>query len=140
VNLASGIGQESFGFRFYGSEGILTTSYSSLRLEKHPRDVEPGYTINTFAKKDQDAFLAEYRRKYPLRPPAVNADSEFRFAPRADAHQLHHEAFAKAIRGGGPSVEDGTFGFRAAAPALLCNQSTETGIAYGWDPIQMRKL
>jgi len=139
VNLASGVAQEQFGFRFYGSEGIMTTSYSSLRLEKHPREIEPGYTINTFAQKDQDAFLSSYRTKFPRTAPSVSADSEFTFKPQVDAHQLHHQAFAHSIRGGGPSVEDATFGFRAAAPALLCNQSSETGVAYGWDPVTMRR-
>jgi predicted dehydrogenase len=139
VNLASGVAQEQFGFRFYGSEGIMTTTYSSLRLEKHPREKEPGYSINTFAKKDQYAFLVDYRRKYPQTTPALNPDSDFTFRPQIEAHQLHHQAFAKAIRGGGPSVEDGTFGFRAAAPALLCNQSSETGIAYAWDPVKMNR-
>ena len=137
VNLASGVAQEQFGFRFYGNEGILTTTYSSLRLEKAPRETEPGYTIGTFAKKDQDAFLADYRRRYPLAAPSLNTASDSTFRPQKEAHQLHHEAFARSIRGGGPSVEDGTFGFRAAAPALLCNQSTETGVAYQWDPVKM---
>ncbi|MBZ2187123.1 MAG: Gfo/Idh/MocA family oxidoreductase [Bryobacter sp.] len=141
VNLASGIAQESFGFRFYGSEGILTTSYSSLRLEKHPRDPEPGYTISTFAQKDQDAFLREYRKQYPLSAtPALRTGTDYRFSPQRDAHQLHHDAFARSIRGQSPSVEDGTFGFRAAAPALLCNESTASGLAYGWDPQNLKRL
>lgn len=139
VNLASGVGQESFGFRFYGSEGIITTSYSTLRLEKHPRETEPGYTIQTFAQKDQQAFLSEYRKQYPAGPVALRPEQEFRFSPQADAHQLHHQAFANSIRGGGPSVEDGTFGYRAAAPALLCNQSATEGIAFGWDPVNLRR-
>ncbi len=141
VNLASGIAQESFGFRFYGSEGILTTSYSSLRLEKHPRDPEPGYTISTFAQRDQEAFLREYRKQYPLSTaPSLRTGTDYRFSPQRDAHQLHHDAFARSIRGQGPSVEDGTFGFRAAAPALLCNESTASGLAYGWDPQNLKRL
>ena len=140
VNLASGVSQEQFGFRFYGSEGIMTTTYSSLRLEKHPRESEPGYTINTFAQKDQDKFLNSYRKQYPVAAPVIRGDSEFRFTPQKEAHQLHHEAFANSIRGGGPSVEDGTFGFRAAAPALLCNESAERGLAFGWDAAAMRRL
>ncbi|MFN9300177.1 MAG: Gfo/Idh/MocA family oxidoreductase [Acidobacteriota bacterium] len=141
VNLASCIAQESFGFRFYGSEGILTTSYSSLRLDKHSRDPEPGYTISTFAQKDQDAFLREYRKQYPLSAtPALRTGTDYRFSPQRDAHQLHHDAFARSIRGQGPSVEDGAFGFRAAAPALLCNESTASGLAYGWDPQNLKRL
>lgn len=139
VNLASGVSQEQFGFRFYGSEGVMTTTYTSLRLEKHPRETEPGYTVGTFAMKDQKAFLEDYRRKYPQKAPSLTADSDFTFRPQMEAHQLHHQAFASSIRGGGPSVENGTFGLRAAAPALLCNLSTETGVAYGWDPVNLRR-
>ncbi|MBM3763665.1 MAG: Gfo/Idh/MocA family oxidoreductase [Acidobacteria bacterium] len=140
VNLASGVSQEQFGFRFYGNEGILTTTYSSLRLEKPPRENEPGYTINTFSYRDQQAFLKEYRAKYPQTGPSLNSSTDSTFRPQMEAHQLHHQAFANSIRGGGPSVEDGTFGFRAAAPALLCNESAETGLAYRWDPVAMRRL
>lgn len=140
VNLASGVSQEQFGFRFYGSEGIMTTTYSSLRLEKTPRETEPGYTVNTFAWKDQQTFLADYRKKYPTSAPSIKTNTDETFRPQVEAHQLHHMAFAQSIRGAGPSVEDGTFGYRAAAPALLCNLSATTGVAYGWDPVAMRRL
>ena len=140
VNLASGVASEQFGFRFVGSDGIMTASYNSLHLEKHTRETEPGYTISTFAQKDQDAFLKEYRKLYPPNPAPPKPDSEYKFTAQADAHRLHHEAFAQSIRGRLPSVEDGTFGFRAAAPALLCNESTEKGVAFQWDPIHMRRV
>ena len=36
VNLKSGVPEERFGFRFMGSDGVITTSMSSLLLEKAP--------------------------------------------------------------------------------------------------------
>ncbi|WP_031500556.1 Gfo/Idh/MocA family protein [Bryobacter aggregatus] len=139
VNLASGVATEQFGFRFVGSEGIMTAAYNTLRLEKHTRETAPGYSIGTLAQKDQDAFLADYRKKYPPSTAPIAPDSDFKFTAQADAHRLHHQAFAESIRGLRPPVEDATFGFRAAAPALLCNESAEKGQAFRWDPVTMRR-
>lgn len=38
VNLKSGVPDERFGFRFMGTDGVITTSMSSLLLEKAPPD------------------------------------------------------------------------------------------------------
>lgn len=143
VNLASGVAQEQFGLKFVGSEGILHATYSSLRLEKHPRETEPGYSIGTLAQADQEAFLKQYRQQYPARKTTADGmlpDVESSFRPQADAHRLHHIAFIDSIRNGKPSVEDGTFGFRAAGPALLCNESVQAGRAIDWDPVKMERV
>ena len=65
VNLKSGAPEERFGFRFMGTEGVITTSMRSLLLEKAPAEREPGYSIDTFPKAVQDEFLRQYRQKYP---------------------------------------------------------------------------
>ena len=64
VNFVSGAGETS-GFRFVGSEGVMTIGGSSVTLNKVPREKEPGYTIETFPKAVQEQFLKEYRAKYP---------------------------------------------------------------------------
>lgn len=140
VNLASGVAQEQFGFRFYGSEGILHATSNSLRLEKAPKESAPGYTISTFSAADQKAFLADYQRRYPATTPRVEGATQQVFTPQIDAHRAHHIAFADSIRNGTPSIEDGTFGYRAAAPALLCNESAAKGTALGWDPVALRRV
>ena len=53
VNFVSGAG-ESSGFRFVGSEGILTIG-GGVTVTKTPRETEPGYTIDTFPKAVQEA-------------------------------------------------------------------------------------
>ena len=50
VNFKSGVAQEQFGFRFVGSEGVMTTSMSGITISKPPKEDEPGYTIGTFPK------------------------------------------------------------------------------------------
>ena len=140
VNFVSGAGDNS-GFRFVGSEGILTIG-GGVTVSKTPRDAEPGYTIETFPKAVQEAFLKEYHKKYP--PQTPNADSmrpnvEDKFqAPHGYSDHLdHHRNFIAAVRSRKPVVEDPVFGFRAAGPALLSNVSYFEQRVCTWDPETM---
>jgi predicted dehydrogenase len=141
VNFVDGAG-ESSGFRFIGSEGIMTVD-RGVTLSKQPRQSEPGYTIDTFAKATQDQFVREYREKYPVR--RANADSmrpqsEQRYLPPYgfSDHLEHHRVFLEAIRSQKPVIEDATFGFRAAGPALLSNVSFFEQRMCEWDPSSMK--
>lgn len=139
VNLKSGVPEERFGFRFMGTDGVITTSMSSLSLEKAPPEREPGYSIGTFPKAVQEEFLRQYRQKYPSgSPPATKIEPE-RFAPPPgyDAHQEHHRVFYEAVRSRKKPVEDSVFGFRAAGPALLANTSYFEKRVCHWDPDAM---
>jgi predicted dehydrogenase len=46
VNFVNGAGETS-GFRFVGSEGLMTVG-NGVTVTKQPRETEPGYTISTF--------------------------------------------------------------------------------------------
>jgi predicted dehydrogenase len=142
VNLKGGVAQEQFGFRFIGTEGVMTTSMAGITLSKPPRAAEPGYTIATFSKAMQDQFLREYRRKYPAQPASaasMPAERIEQFVPPREhnEHQDHHPAFYDAIRAGTKSVEDAVFGLRAAGPALLANVSLAERRPRAWDPETM---
>ncbi|MBI4475676.1 MAG: Gfo/Idh/MocA family oxidoreductase, partial [Acidobacteria bacterium] len=71
VNFAEG-GGENQAFRFVGPEGTLTIGGGAVTLGRRQRSKEPGHTSDTFPKAIQDAFMKEYRAKYPeqqeLRP------------------------------------------------------------------------
>jgi predicted dehydrogenase len=138
VNLKSGVPEERFGFRFMGTEGVITTSMSSLVMEKPQPETEPGHSIGTFAKATQEKFLEAYRQKYPAtaKPPKIEPET---FAPPRgyDAHREHHRVFYEAIRSKKKPVEDAVFGFRAAGPALLANTSYFEKRMVGWDPVGM---
>jgi hypothetical protein len=135
VNLKSGIPEEEFGFRFMGSEGVITTSMSSLTLEKAPPEREPGYTINTFPKAVQEQFMRRYREQYPpMTQPAPRIEPEkFTPPPGYDAHQEHHRVFYEAVRSRKRPTEDAVFGLRAAGPALLANVSYFEKRVCQWD-------
>jgi predicted dehydrogenase len=138
VNFASGSAGELFGFRFTGSEGVMTTGMSSLTVSKTPRETEPGYTIDTFPKAVREQYMKDYRAKYP-ESHAIQPESETRFnAPAGfNAHLDHHRNFHAALRSRKPFIEDAVFGFRAAGPALLTNTSYNEQRVCSWDPEKM---
>jgi len=54
------------------------------------------------------------------------------------AHYDHFGNFFKAIRENGQVEENPVFAFRAAAPALLCNDSYFQDEFIKWDPVNMK--
>jgi len=136
VNFAAGAA-ESSGFRFIGSEGVMTLS-GVVTLAKKQRAKEPGYTIDTFAKATQEAFLKDYRAKYPENRD-VAASSQDTYAPPSGYSDSvdHFRAFFDGMRSRKPVVEDAVFGFRAAGAALLTNRSLFDNQAYAWNPETM---
>ncbi len=141
VNFESGA-KESSGFRFTGSEGIMTVG-NNVTVTGAPPETEPGYTIGTFAADEQEAFLKAYRAKYPLTdatPQNMRGAKEmvYEAPPKYSDHLDHHRNFAMAVRSRKPVVEDSTFGFRAAGPALLSNMSYFENRLLEWDPTTMK--
>ncbi|MEO7144412.1 MAG: Gfo/Idh/MocA family oxidoreductase [Bryobacteraceae bacterium] len=140
VNFVDG-GSESSGFRFIGSEGIMTIG-NGVSLTKQPNEARPGYSIETFPKQVQAEFLKQYREKYPEQRPNVDsmrpqADESFLPPPGYSDSLDHHRNFIHAVRTRTPVVEDPTFGFRAAGPALLSNISYFENRQCVWDPESM---
>jgi predicted dehydrogenase len=140
VNFVNG-GSENSGFRFVGSEGILTIG-EGVTVSRQPRETEPGYTIDTFPKATREAFLKQYRERYPqVRATAdsIRPSGKDEFLPSEDYsdHVDHHRNFLEAVRSRKPVVEDAVFGFRAAGPALLSNVSYFEQRICEWDPSTM---
>jgi predicted dehydrogenase len=140
VNFVSGAGETS-GFRFVGSEGILTVG-NGVTVAKQPREAAPGYTIDTFPKNVQEEFLKQYREKYPSQRATADAMrpklNEEYLPPRGyNDHLDHHRVFIDAVRSRKPVVEDADFGLRAAGPALLSNTSYFEQRVIHWDPVTM---
>lgn len=141
VNFVSGAPENS-GFQFIGSDGILTVG-KDVTLSTPPHAAEPGYTVSTFSKAEQEAFLKEYRAKYPeTKPTAASMQGDlhevYEAPPHYSDHFDHHLNFALAVRSRKPVVEDPVFGFRAAAAALLANVSYFEQRTAGWDPVAMK--
>src|SRR5262245_5527454 len=138
VNFADGGGGEE-GFRFVGSEGVMTIG-RGVTVSRKPLQKEPGLSTGTFPKSMQDAIKKEYRTKYQENLKELDATKEEVYLPPPGySDQVDHLAnFLEAVRTRKPVVEDVVFGFRAAGPALLTNLSYFQGRSYEWDPETMK--
>jgi predicted dehydrogenase len=138
VNFADGAGGEE-GFRFVGSEGVLTLGGDGISVTRRRPETEPGYTIGTFPKALQDAYLKDYRQKYPERTEEINTTKVERFfAPREYSdHKAHLRNFIECCRTRLTPYQDATFGLRAAGPAVLSNLSLWEKRPVAWDPESM---
>ena len=96
VNFVSGAGDNS-GFRFVGSEGILTIG-NGVTVSKTPRETEPGYTIDTFPKAVQEAFLKRIPRE------VSGADSECRQHAAESGGQVPGAAWVQRSSGSPPQL------------------------------------
>ncbi len=139
VNFADGSGG-SEGFHFIGSDGVLTIGGPGVTLSRKPRAKEPGYSIDTFPQAMQQQILEDYRAKYPPQSALATTSDEVFAAPSGYSDQYDHfVTFVNAVRSRAPVTEDAAFGFRAAAPALLTNDSYFEHAAIDWDPRAMRR-
>ena len=134
-------------FRFVGSDGVINVNFTELSLnrtgivEPSRNDVLKGYnSVTTFANAMQKE-LGESLRLDPPRPKATSENGwpEKYVVPKGyDERYDHFVNFFTSIREKKPVYENATFGLRAAAPALLCNDSLRIGKELSWDPVQLR--
>ena len=138
VNFVDGGGGEE-GFRFVGSEGVMTIG-RGVTVTRRPLPKEPGLSTNTFPKSMQEAIQKEYGLKYPPNLKDLNSTREETYVTPVGYSDLadHLANFIEAVRTRQPVVEDAEFGFRAAGPALLTNLSYFQGRSYEWDPQAMK--
>ena len=145
VNFKSSVPRgEAFGLRFVGSEGNMMVTMDDLHVSKQPREVEPGYTVDTFSAAQQKAVLAAYHEKYPsqtIAPEQLQSNDTMHFVqPQGfSSHLEHHRNFMNAVRTRKPFFEDGVFGFRTAGPSLLTTTSLNEGKVCGWDAESMTR-
>ena len=84
-------------------------------------------------QKEYDAkWTAEQRKK------KTKQDIIFKAPEGYSDHLDHFTNFFDATRTGKPVVEDAEFGFRAAAPALACNESYFKKKIIHWDLVQLK--
>lgn len=135
VNFKSGLPRESFGVKFIGSEGVMTADFKGVSLDKLPQTDEFDYTIKSFAEETQKTLTAAWNAKHLSPESRIQQGSGKYLDTSANEPQLeHHKNFYRSIREGQPLIEDPTFGLRAAAPALLTNESLFQRKIMTWDP------
>ncbi|MCG2588334.1 Gfo/Idh/MocA family protein [Rhodohalobacter sulfatireducens] len=146
-NLADG-GGTGTRFQFIGDEGAMEIAPgNSVKLTRIPRrepsmdDLQGYNSLLTFSEEVQEEFKQNYREQHADEveyQPEMNQTEEFRTPDGYDSRLDHFVNFFDSIRNGTPVFEDSTFGFRAAAPALLTNTSLKEQRVVRWDPENMR--
>ena len=143
VNFVSGTGGSEV-VRFIGDEGTIDITGDSLIVRHNKLPVAPGIggwdTLGTYPQAMQDKLLKDYNLKYSAdqQKREKKPDIIYKQPNGFDEHLEHHTNFFDSVRTGKPVVEDATFGFRAAAPCLACNDSYFSKKIIGWDPEKMK--
>ncbi|MEP6616793.1 MAG: Gfo/Idh/MocA family oxidoreductase [Ginsengibacter sp.] len=135
VNFVDGTGGTNY-LRMVGSEGSMTVEWDKVTLFKNNEHVDADdpllKTKSTAAGKEY-----VYERKTMVDPEKLEFTAEKGYK---GAHFDHHYNWANAIRSQGHVNEDALFGYRAAAPALLCNDSYFNNKIMHWDPENLRTI
>ena len=120
--------------KLVGSEGSMDITWDSVTLKRNK------------TMESDDPFYIEQMRKAgtpvtsrkKILPPeeyTFSAEKGYLGGPYD-----HFNNFFNAIKSGSNVTEDATFAFRAAAPALLCNDSYNKDMAILWDPEKMQLI
>ncbi len=143
VNFISGTGGQEI-IRLVGSEGVIEVRGNDLNIRHSLMPEAPGFggydSLFTFPKSMQEEMQKDYNAKWTdaqkKRP--TKEDVVFKAPQGYSDHLDHFTNFFDAVRTGKTVVEDATFGFRAAAPALSCNDSYFQKKVIKWDPVNMK--
>jgi predicted dehydrogenase len=119
--------------KIVGSRGSMDVKWGEVVLKRNEVSSDDPFEK---AKLQEMGIEAPDRKK--ILPPAetiYKAEKDYK-----GAHYDHFRNFFKAIRTGGAVAENPEFGFRAAAPALLCNDSYFKNEYMNWDPVVMKVI
>lgn len=136
VNFVDGTGGTNY-LRMVGSEGSMTVEWDKVTLYRNRNIID--VTDPLLQTKNNSAAQKEYvyHRKAMVPPDTMIYTAEEGYK---GAHFDHHYNWINAIRTKGKVVEDALFGYRAAAPALLCNQSYFDNKIIQWDPKNLKVI
>jgi len=130
VNFVDGTSGSTY-LRLVGTEGAMDVTWDDVYLRKNL----PNEPMDAFLQAKQGNEVMSRDRKKMLPPKEAHFRVEKGYK---GAHYDHFANFFDGVRAGTQSREDAIFGYRAAAPALLCNDSYfENKIVY-WDPVNMK--
>jgi predicted dehydrogenase len=122
--------------RLVGSEGALDVEWERVVLRRN-KVWDPKRAI-------QKEFMHDPEPQAEIARASLMSTAATTFLADQSYKGAHHDHFARlfnTIRGREKAVvEDAVFGYRAAAPALACNQSYFEKRAIGWDPVAMRMV
>jgi predicted dehydrogenase len=130
VNFVDGTGGTNY-LRMAGSEGSMTVEWDKVTLLKNRSVVDANDPLLQTKNNSASGKEYVYERKAMLPPEKLEYTAEDGYK---GAHFDHFYNWATAIRQQKDVAENSLFGYRAAAPALLCNDSYFTNKIMEWDP------
>lgn len=120
--------------KLVGSEGSMDITWDDVTLKRN-KNVSSDDPFLIEQMKKAGTPVTGRKRILPPEEYTFQAEKGYQGGPYD-----HFVNFFNAIRNGGQVVEDAVFGYRAAAPALLCNDSYNQDKAILWNPEQMQLI
>ena len=117
--------------RIVGSKGSMDVKWEEVVLRTNKISVDDPFELAKM--KEQGKKVSKRKKILPPNEVVYKVEDGYK-----GAHYDHHGNLINAIRNNGKVIEDPVFGFRAAAPALLCNDSYFQKKFFHWDPINMK--
>jgi len=118
--------------KLIGSEGAMDIGWDSVTLRRNKNfSTDDPFYIESMKKAGTP--LTDRKRILPQEEYTFAAEKGYKGGPYD-----HFANFFNAIRTNGKVAEDAIFGYRAAAPALLCNDSYNNDTAILWNPEKMQ--
>jgi predicted dehydrogenase len=130
VNFVDGTGGTNY-LRMVGSEGSMTVEWDKVTLYKNRSMIDANDPLLQTKNNSASGKEYVYERKSMLPPDKLEYTAEEGYK---GAHFDHFYNWATAIRQQKDVTENSLFGYRAAAPALLCNDSYFGNKIMQWDP------
>lgn len=136
VNFVDGTGGTNY-LRMVGSEGSMTVEWDKVTLYRNKTYAATDDPLLQTKKEADSGKQYVYERKDMLPPDKLEYVAEEGYK---GAHFDHFYNLFNAMRTGGKVHEDALFGYRAAAPALLCNDSYFNNRIMQWDPKNLKTI
>lgn len=133
VNFVDGTSGSTY-LRLVGSEGAMDVTWTEVILRRN-KVSDPTDVFLQQKSDEMDEFRSQRKQMLPPAESVYVAEQGY-----MGAHFDHFMNFFDGVRNGTPVTEDAAFGFRAAAPALACNDSYFGEQIIQWDPEEMRVL
>lgn len=132
VNFVDGTGGTNY-LRMVGSEGSMTVEWDKVTLYKNKPAEDASDPLKQNANDSDKQYV--YERKTMLDPEKLEYEADKGYK---GAHFDHFYNLFNAMRNNGKVNEDALFGYHAAAPALLCNDSYFNNKIIHWDPVNLK--
>jgi len=119
--------------KIVGSKGSMDVKWDEVVVKTNKQGASDDPFMEAQAKMRGE--VSDRKKILPPNEMVYKVESGYK-----GAHYDHFGNFFRAIRENGKVVENPVFAFRAAAPALLCNDSYFQDKFIMWDPVNMKRV